>query len=546
MRILCSLLLLCALATNAAPLPPELEKQVDAVFAELSGTRTPGCALALMREEKLVFARGYGMADLEQHVAITPKSVFGIQSTSKQFIAMGIVLLIQEGRLAFDDDVRKYVPELPDYGRTITIRHLLEHTSGLRDINILTQDQGWESDLVLTRAALLRTITRQQSLNHPPGAAASYTNSGYILLTLIAERIAKEPFDAFLARRVFEPLGMRHTVFRIDPRAILPDRVRAYRRGGDGVWRIAGAERYNVFTTVEDLVQWNENFVRPKVGGAEAIRWMTTWAKLDTGQTTEWGLGLSPLRYKGLEGIYFSGGGGDGTSVFARFPAQQFALSMMCNAGLPFNAEIFAQRVLDVVLADAIAAAPKTEPPAIVDPPPVPVARETLQRFAGMYFTPHGGPFSRTFRVKDDAFVVVVSPERSVPLIHLGNGRFRASGSTTEYEFGRDRVRRFAQNEPVVELVRVDETKPSSFDELAGVFSSDEIEATVTFTVQDGKLHYAFPRQERPDPLEPVFRDAFSDGPLTFRFRRDARGRITGVTKHWDRVWALDYVRVRQ
>jgi len=243
-----------------------------------------------------------------------------------------------------------------------------------------------------------------------------------------------------------------------------------------------------VFTTVEDLVRWNENFVRPKVGGAEAIRWMTTWAKLDTGHTTEWGLGLSPLRYKGLEGLYFSGGGGDGTSLFARFPAQKFALSMMCNAGLPYNAEILSQRVIDVVLADAIAAVPKSEPPAIVDPAPVRVARETLQRWSGMYFTSHGGPFSRAFRVRDDAFVVVVSPERTVPLIHLGNGRFRASGSTTEYELGRDRVRRSAQNEPVIELARVDETKLSSFEEFAGVFSSDEVEATLTFTVRDGKL----------------------------------------------------------
>lgn len=530
--------------SSLAAVAAEREKEIDAVFAEWSTTHTPGCAVSILRNDQPTFVRTYGMASLEHHAAITPRSVFGIQSTSKQFVAMAIVLLIQDGKLSFDDDVRKYVPELPDYGAPITVRHLLEHTSGIRDIGILFQDQGLTPEYPHTDAAVVRLIARQKALNHPPGAAQSYTNSGYFLLGLIIKRITGGPVSAFMKQRIFDPLGMVHTQYRDDSDAVIDHAVTGYRRLADGTWRVSGNAKGNVFTTIEDLVRWNANFTKPVVGGEEAIRWMTTWGKLSTGQTTEWGLGLSPLRYRGLEGIYFSGGGRDGTSLFARFPNEHFALIVLCNGSLTFNAEPLGQKVTDIALAEEIAAAEaKPKPASPPDPAPVPVSPQELQRYAGLWFSTHGGPWSRAIRLIDGKLRVVLSPERSVDLIPLGQGRFRAAGSMTEYRFANGRLYRTSPNDPEILFERVDETKTENLAELTGTYHNAEIEADMVFTVHDGKLHYTVPNDEHSTPLEPLFRDTFGDGPLVFRFRRDARGRVIGVAKHWDRVWELEYVR---
>ena len=536
-------------ASQAAEITPEMAGQIDSVFADLSGTRGPGCAVAIMRDHQVVFARGYGMANLEHHIAITPESVFGLQSTSKQFVAMAVVLLIQDGKLAFDDDVRKYVPELPDYGEPITVRHLLEHTSGLRDVEILLQDQGWGSDETLSDDYLMQLILRQKALNHPPGAAASYTNTGYFLLPIIVERITKERFGDFLDRRIFQPLGMAHTRYRDDFRTVIDDCVTGYTRKeggpeGGGEWQMTGNSKASVLSTVLDLARWNTNFDQPVVGGEEAIRWMTTWGKLRTGEQTEWGLGLSPLHYQGLNGYYASGGGHDGTSVFVRFPDQHFAAVILANGGMTHNAEALAPPLIEVVLAEEIAGVEKAaSPPA--DTTAVVVSPAELARYTGLYFTTHGGPQTRELRLEDGKPVLMIPP-RKVDLIPLGKGRLRVRKATTEYDFNRDRLRRIVPEAPVLEFQRVDSTKTTALEDLAGSYWSDELVARVVFSVRDGKLCYAFPRQDEPSPLRPLFRDAFADGKLVFRFARDSRRHVTGVTKHWDRVWSLEYVRERE
>jgi CubicO group peptidase (beta-lactamase class C family) len=542
-RLLSSLVVCALSASAAAQLPADAAKKVDAVFAEWSTTGTPGCSIGVIRDQHLIFERSYGMADIERHVANTPRTIFSLQSTSKQFVAMVIVQLIQQGKLRFDDDVRKYIPELPDYGTPITIRHLLDHTSGLRDIGILTQDQGWRREEPLGRDQIMRLITRQKSLNHPPGADASYTNTGYFLLPIVAERITQEPMQALMKKWIFDPLGMANTFYREDSDMLIPDRAVGYRRDETGVWRLAGNSKNMVFTNISDLARWIGNFDHPVVGGAEAIRWMTTWGTLNGGQTTDWGLGLSPLHYRGLDGIYFSGGGWDGTSVLARFPDQKFAIEVLCNGSLTFNAETLAQKAIDVLLADAITAAEAKPHTPLPDPPPSTVTSVELKRYAGLYFTTHGGPWTREFRERDGKLRLIASPQKSYDLIPLGGGRFHVPDSTTEYTFTQNSMQRTSAQEPMMEFERVDETKPASIDEFAGTYWNDEIEAAIVFTVRDGKLRYAMPRQEKPDLLEPAFRDAFADGALMFRFLRDEHGRITGLTKHWDRVWNLAYTR---
>jgi CubicO group peptidase (beta-lactamase class C family) len=544
-RILMSLVV-CLTTAEGAPLPPETAVKIDEVFAEWSGTRTPGCAIGIMRDERLVFARGYGMADLERGIAISPDTVFGIQSTSKQFVAFAVALLERDGKLSVDDDVRKYVPELPDYGETITIRHLLEHTSGLRCIGILTQDQGVRRDEPLSDDYLLRLIARQRKLNHPPGEADSYTNSGYFLLHQIVERVSGKKLGEFAQERIFVPLGMKSTRFRLEHDEIVPARAQGYQRRSDGAWHLAGNAKGNVFTTVKDLALWSANFATPVVGDRKLIDRMTTWGMLDSGHRTDWGWGLSPIRYRGLEGIYFSGGGFDGTSVFVRFPRENFGMSLLCNGSLTFNAEDLGRKVVDVVLAEEIARAEKvaTAPAAVVDPSPVDVATEELQRVAGLYFTTDRGPWRREFRLENGVLKVVASPELIVDLIPLGNDRFRVKGAKTEYLFAADRVTRIPPGEPTAILHRVNAEKPAKLEDFAGIFWNDEVEASIRFSVSDGKLRYSIADTEGKGSLEPIFADAFEDGPLVFRFKRDPAGRVVGLSKHWDRVWDLEYVKL--
>jgi CubicO group peptidase (beta-lactamase class C family) len=472
--------------------------------------------------------------------------VFGLQSTSKQFVAMAVVLLIQDGKLAFDDDVHQYLPELPDYGEPITVRHLLEHTSGLRDVEILIQDQGWGSDETLSDEYLMQLVIRQKALNHPPGAAASYTNTGYFLLPIIVERVTGERFADFMDRRIFQPLGMAHTRYRDDFRTVIDDCVTGYtQKEGGGEWVMTGNSKACVLSTVLDLARWNANFDQPVVGGEEAIRWMTTWGKLRTGEQTEWGLGLSPLHYRGLDGYYFSGGGHDGTSVFVRFPDQHFATVILANGGLTHNAEALAPPLIDVVLAEEITTlAEKADASPPADTTAAALSVGELERYVGIYFTTHRGPQTREFRL-DAGKPVLMIPPRKVDLIPLGEGRFRVQGATTEYVFSRDRMRRIVPEAPALEFQRVDSTKTTTLEGFIGRFWSDELQAALVFSVRDGKLCYAFPRQDEPTPLTPLFRDAFADGKLVFRFTRDSRRRVTGVTKHWDRVWSLAYVRER-
>ena len=246
----------------AANDPPEA-KQVDAVFADLVKPGSPGCALAIARGGKIVYAKGYGLANLEQEVPITPRTVFDIGSTSKQFTASSILLLEKEGKLSVDDDVRKYIPELPDYGKKITILNLLNHTSGIRDYLTLFELAGVYVDSVTTDEDALAIITRQKSLNFAPGSEYLYSNSGYFLLSVIVKRVSGKSLPEFAAKNIFTPLGMTQTLYRDKHTQLVPNRALAYdaNEAGTGFsFNVSYFEQTGdgaVHTYVEDILKWD-------------------------------------------------------------------------------------------------------------------------------------------------------------------------------------------------------------------------------------------------------------------------------------------------
>ncbi len=285
MRIRLSLALLflcCWLVTTvtAQSVEDPLTKKVDQLFATWDKPESPGAAIAVIRDGAVIYKRGYGSANLEYNVPITSQTVFHVASVSKQFTAFAITMLANQGKLSLDDDIRKHLPELPDFGKKITIRHLIFHTSGLRDQWTLLGMAGWRLDDVITKEHIMKIVRHQKELNFDPGAEYLYSNTGYTLLAVIVERVSGQPFRDYTEASIFKPLGMTNTHFHDDHERIVKNRAYSYSSAGPGRGFKAAPLTYanvgatSLFTTAEDLARWVINFEDKKIGGVDVIKQM--------------------------------------------------------------------------------------------------------------------------------------------------------------------------------------------------------------------------------------------------------------------------------
>ncbi|HSQ28416.1 MAG TPA: serine hydrolase domain-containing protein [Gemmatimonadaceae bacterium] len=308
---------------------------VDSIFAPYASRQSPGCAVGVTRDGALVFSRGYGMADLEHDTPITPATRFYIASLSKQFTAMSIVLLAQEHRLSLDDSIRRWVPEVPSFGTTITLRQLLHHTSGLRDYFTLLALSGWPSDGQLTEKGFLDLVARQKSLNFNPGDEFLYSNTGYALLSIVVHRASGQSLRDFARERIFDPLGMWHTEFRDDHTQLIPQRALGYQPSG-ATYRISQPEfdivgDGGVYSTVEDLAKWDANFRTGRVGGKAALALLQQPGRLNDGQSIPYAFALTIGQYHGVRTISHHGAYGGYRSTLLRFPDNDLSVITLCN-----------------------------------------------------------------------------------------------------------------------------------------------------------------------------------------------------------------------
>src|SRR5271170_5968799 len=313
---------------------------VDHIFEQWNKPTSPGCALSVIKDGHIIYKRGYGMADLDHDIPITPETVFHVASISKQFTAAAIILLVQEGKISPDDDVRKYITELPDFGVPITIRQLIHHTSGLRDQWSLLGLAGWRYSLdLITDEDVLDVISRQKELNFMPGAEYVYCNTGFTFLAQIVKRVSGESLREFTVKRIFQPLGMKSTHFRDDHAEIVKHIAYGYVDGEGGAnYRLSvtnfdtvGAT--SLLTTVEDLAHWDENFYHPKVGGTAFLKQQLEDGKLNSGKLIHYAFGLSLGKYRGLPTVGHGGADAGYRADFLRFPEQHFAVACLCNEG---------------------------------------------------------------------------------------------------------------------------------------------------------------------------------------------------------------------
>ena len=382
-------------AQAAAPKGPLWAAQVDAIFAQWDRPDSPGCALGVYQDGRTLYARGYGMADLEHDSPITPGSVFYAGSVSKQFTAMAAALAIKQGKLGPDDDVRKYVPELPDYGRTITIRHLLHHTSGLRDVNALMVLAGRRDEDAFDNEAVLRIVSRQKALNFLPGDEYLYSNSGYAMLALAVERATGTPFAEYADANIFRPLGMTVTHFHTDLSRLVPGRAWAYDRRPDGSFVLNSPQNERagaggLFTTVSELARWDENFYDGTVGGLGLIRMLETPGRLTSGTELTYAWGLMTGSYRGVPIIEHSGSLGGYRAHIIRFRSAHTSVAILCNVSNVTTRDIV-RRVAGFVLPGrfTLPTAPPPPPPPMLVPSGLGYLYEgdELKAFAGDYYS---------------------------------------------------------------------------------------------------------------------------------------------------------------
>jgi CubicO group peptidase (beta-lactamase class C family) len=334
-RVVLATLAFAGTAGAQRAVPDSASRWIDSIFAPYASQQSPGCAVGVTRGGSLVFSRGYGMADLEHDTPITPTTRFYIASLSKQFTAMAIVLLAQDHRLSLDDSIQKWVPEVPSFGATITLRELLNHTSGLRDYFTLLALSGWPSDGPLTEKAFLDLVARQRSLNFAPGDEFLYSNTGYTLLSIVVHRASGETLRDFARARIFDPLGMWSTEFRDDHTQLIPQRALGYQPSG-GTYKISQPEfdvvgDGGVYSTIDDLAKWDANFRSGKVGGKAGIAMLQAPGHLNDGQAIPYGFALTLGQLHGVKTVSHYGAYGGYRSTLLRFPDKDLSVITLCN-----------------------------------------------------------------------------------------------------------------------------------------------------------------------------------------------------------------------
>ncbi len=516
--------LLAASSVTALPLAAQTPAAVlDSTFARWGSTHGPGCTVGVDFAGTRT-TRAYGMANLEYGVPLRPESVIESGSVAKQFTSAAVALLALRGRLSLDDDIRRHLPEVPDFGTPITIRNLLQHTSGLRDQWALLSIQGFPPGTeVHTLARILDLVQHQQRLNFSPGSEYLYSNTGYALAAIIIQRVSGKSLADFSRDELFTPLGMTRTEWRADYRKVVADRATAYAPTAGG-W-LQDMPFTNVhgngglLTTVDDLLRWNEALTKGTIpGGAALVALLETPGKLNDGSPIGYGLGLSIGTFRGLRAVNHGGATAGYRTFLARWPTRDLSVAVLCNAASA-DAGGAANRIAIQLLG-----LPAAEP---APGPAVAIEAGELQTMAGLYRDSTSDQ-TVTFRVAGGGLTASNGgPQAS--LVHLGNGRFWHAAAG-EFRFERkgdrwevvqyaDAWRRF-RPEPAGGT-----TAPLT--DYAGEYRSPELEVTYRIEPQDQALVL----RSRPDDREsfqPAYRDGFRNGGQTLRFMRDQKGRVTG------------------
>ena len=538
-RIATSMSLLVAFAdalgaqqAGVTALPDSAVVRIDRAFAALGGRDAPGCAIGMSQNGQPVLTRAYGMANLEYGVPNTPETIFESGSVAKQFTATAMVLLAQDDKLSLDDDVRKYLPEVPDFGRKITIRNLLTHTSGLRDQwGLLSLRGSPPGSQVHSFATILDLVSHQRALNFDPGAEYLYSNTGYTLAAIIVQRVSGQPFATFTRERMFVPLGMTNTRWRDDYTAIVKGRATAY-SGSASTGFHSDMPFTNVIgnggllTTVGDMLKWNAFLDAPSdaVGGRRLVDALETPMTFNNGRKSGYALGLSVGTRDGIREVTHSGATAGYRTWLARYPERHMSVAVLCNAA-GANPTSLGNQAMAVVMPrpnSTVAAAGTAT-----------LSDAELASYTGLFRTRGSENLIRT--VAKDGKLVTELPFTTTPT-PLAADRFRVFGQEMIYRRDGGRLRDVllvsdgdtTRYEPVASVA----PSAAQLAAYAGSYWSDELETRFRVLVRDGGL-VAIQQNGEETKLAPTYADAFTSPQGSVIFSRDAKGQVDGFG-----IWA--------
>ena len=515
--------------------------KVDQLFSVYDNPESPGASVAVVQDGKIVYKNGFGSANLEYDIPNTPSTIFHIASISKQFTTFAIAQLADEGKINLDDDIRKYLPEVPDFGEKITIRHLAHHTSGLRDQWNLLALAGWRLDDVITKEHVLKLVANQKELNYKPGEEFLYCNTGFTLMGEIVARVTEQTFAEYCGKNIFEPLGMSNTLFYDDHQKIVKNRAYSYGTGEKGftksVLSYANAGATSLFTTVEDLSQWAMNFENTKVGNANIMKMMHTKGVLNNGEEISYALGQFMDEYKGLNRVQHGGADAGYRTFLGRFPNQKFSVVVFSNLG-NFNPNRMAAKIADIYLAEDIEAAKeskeKIEKANIVAPPNVGVSEADLKSYCGQYELQPG--FIITISTENGLINAQATGQPKLTMTTIAQNQFEYKEAGILIIFDKNdkgaieelTLKQGGGEFKAPRLVEFD-AKSVDLSMFAGKYYSEELSTFYTFLVEDGELIARHPRHED-IKLKLVKKDIFSGDKWFFGQAEIIRSNIGVIT----------------
>lgn len=516
----------------AQDLAAQRARRVDSLFSRFDSTASPGLAVAVVREGRVLLSKGYGLASLEQRVPITSSTVFDVASVSKQFTGLAVAMLVAQGKVGLRDDIRRYIPELRDQGRTITIDHLLHHTSGLRDWAATLAIAGWRFDDVISFDQILWMAFRQATLNFAPGEQYSYSNTEYNLLAEMVARVTGQSFRAWTDEHIFGPLGMTRTHFRDDHTQVIPQRAFSYARASDGSYHLAtdnltALGSSSLFSTADDLAKWVMNFDHATVGGDSAMALMRTRGVLNDGSVIPYAFGVFHGEHRGLPTISHDGSWASFRSLVVDFPLQHCGVVVLANTG-SIDVTRAAYAVADIVLGKELAPLAAPGPAAQA----VEVAPDILETYVGLYRL--GPGWYVRIRREGTELKTRATREPEYPMTPRSDSEFwvegyhstmvfnRGSpGDTTYLTYRGKRYPKLAESEPLT---------PAQLAAFAGQYDSDELQTSYGVEVRDSSLVMQHPRYGAVT-LTRLWRDEFAGSPwfMNVQFLRDEAGRVVGL-----------------
>jgi CubicO group peptidase (beta-lactamase class C family) len=513
-------------------------RTVDELFSRFTRDSSPGLAVAFVKDGRTVFTRGYGLADLEHRIPITPSTVFDVASVSKQFTGLAIAMLVEQGRVKLDDDVRRYIPEFPDVGHTITINHLLHHTSGLRDWPGTLAVAGWRFDDVISFDQIHRMAMHQHSLNFVPGAEYTYSNTGYNMLAEVVQRVSGQSFREWTQERLFAPLGMTRSAFRDDHMMVIRDRAFGYSPAPRGQWaattnNLTALGSSSLMSSAADLARWVINFDSARVGGTSAMAMTRTRGVLNDGRTIPYAFGISHGEYRGQPTVSHSGSWASFATFVVHFPSQHAGVVILANSPI-VNPGRAAYQVADAFLGDAFGSVTAASgAPAR----PLQLTAATLDSLTGTYRL--GPGWYADVRRDGTTLSVQATNEMRVPMQAASPREFwvPAYGASMTFVRGTDgKVTSLTYRGKPASRMPDAPSSPAPLGDYVGDYVSDELEATYHVELRGDSLVLVNWRHG-PMPLTRRWGEDFGTGAWFLKsvaFTRGANGRVDGLVVNVD------------